>query len=524
MSGKGPDIRWEDEDEGFDDKKAERAAEAEEFAALLETGEPARQRIVVGEKVKGIVSQFPEAGLDVLIDLGGKASGIVERQELLDEHGKPKVKVGDVIELFVLSRKGVEIILSHRMSQALRTVGDLEAAHQRKIPVRGKVTAVVKGGVEVTILGKTAFCPVSQLDARFVAEPGEYLGQELEFLIERIEEKGRNIVVTRAALIRAQAEKKVEEMMQGLAPDKVFDGVVKELRDFGAFVDIGGVEGMVHVSEISHARVAKPADALTRGDKVKVKVLKVDRDDKGRPKISLSIKAAAVDPWDRIADEIKLSETYTGKVVNLMNFGAFVEVKPGIEGLIHVSEMSWTKRVHHPSDVVKVGDLVTVTVKDIDPVTRRIALSMKQVEDDPWHDVEKKVPVGSVMKGKVERLKTFGAIIQFGEGGLTGLLPISALKRQFGEAYRQPATPGKDMDVQIVAVDRSERKILLSMPGLDEEASLEADYRAYVKANEAERKENAAKADDASKSGAGNARVGSFGALLGAKLGQPSGK
>ena len=525
MAGKIPDIKWDDDDQGFDDvisKQKEQASATEEFAELLTGISQQRQVIRVGEKTKGIISQIGD-GNDVLVDLGiGKMSGIIEKIELTDEAGQIKAKVGDEIEAFVISKRGDEVILSNRMSVGLKSIEDLERAAAAKIPVRGKVTKVVKGGLEVTILGKTAFCPVSQIDTRFVAEPGEFLGQELEFLVERVEEKGRNIVVARAPLLRMQAEEKMKQLVDGLKPDQVFDGVVRELRDFGVFVDIGGIDGMVHISELSHARVVKPGDVVSKGDKVRVKLLKAERDAQGRPKLSLSMKAVQEDPWDRIHQEIAGGESYQARVTKLMPFGAFVELKPGIEGLLHVSEMSWLKRVHHPQDVMKVGDVVTVTVKEIDTTTKRISLSMKSVESDPWFDVDAKLRAlhtpGGLLAGKVERLKPFGAIVEF-EPGLSGLLPISVIKKKFGDSYKQQCTPGKILEVKPVHVDKAERKISLTLPGLDEDEAFESDYREYVA--EAERARAAAKADEA---GAGAAtsqasgRVGSFGALLGAKL------
>ncbi len=518
--GKFPDIKWEDDDSAFDaDAEKVRSSEAVEYEEMLDGAETTRPRIRLGEKVKGVISQIHAEGNDVLVDLGsGKTSGIIEKIELTDpETGVIKAKVGDEIEAFVVSKRGDEVLLSYRMTQALKTVEDLELAHRMKRPVKGRVTKVVKGGLEVTILGKTAFCPASQIDTRFVAEPGEFMGQELEFLLEKVEEKGRNIVVSRAALMKLQAEQKMTELVANLKPDQVFDGVVREVRDFGAFVDIGGVDGMVHISELSYARVAKASDAVSKGDKVKVKLLKVERDDRGRPKISLSMKAASQDPWDEIHKHVEGGATYTGRVMNLMAFGAFIELKPGIEGLLHVSEMSWLKRVHHPSDVVKIGDAVTVTIKEIDASTRRISLSMKSIEDDPWFDVSQKVKIGQSATGRVERLKPFGAIIEFSPG-LTGLLPISVIRKKFGESYRKQCIPGSEIETRVVDVDARERKILLSLPGLDEDENLDADYQEYVKSEKEARVAETAKAQVPA---GGGERVGSFGALLGAKLNQP---
>jgi small subunit ribosomal protein S1 len=451
-----------------------------------------------------------------MVDLGGgKSTGVIEKIELLDENGQLKYKVGDVLEAYVVARRGGEVQLSNQMSQSLKSADDLERAQAQGIPLRGRVVKAVKGGFEVTVLGKTAFCPVSQIDTRFTADEGaEHLGKEYEFLVEKVEERGRNIVVSRAALLRVQAERRTKELMASLTPETVLPGTVTELRDFGAFVDIGGVEGLVHISALSHGRVAHPSEVVKQGDKVQVKVLKVERDEKGRPKISLSMKAATQDPWDRINDLVEGGKVYAGRVVNLMPFGAFVEVVSGVEGLLHISELSWTKRVHHPSEVLKIGDTVNVAVKDIDTVKKRLSLTMKQPEDDPWYAVATKFPVGEVRQGKVEKLKPFGAIVELA-AGVTALLPLAVLKRKFGEAYRHATSPGKDLEVRVVNVDTEQRKILLTLADIEEEDSDRKNYEEYLVAERAA-KEAAAQQNEAPV----GERIGSFGALLSSKLRQ----
>lgn len=522
--GKFPDVQWEDDDKDFGVTKDREDDVGGEFADMLEKDEQKNggrdNRFLVGEKVKGIVAMIPQGtGTDILIDLGAtKASAIVEKIDLQDESGQLKVKVGDAVELFVISKKGGEILLSTKMSQALKSAGDLENAFARKTPIRGKVAKVVKGGFEITVLGKAAFCPVSQLDIRFVEDPNVHVGQEYEFVIEKFEEGGRNVVLNRATLLRAQAEERLKQLMATLKPDTVLDGTVTEVRDFGAFVDIGGVEGLVHVSQLGHARVVKASDVVHKGDKVRVKVLKIESATEGggapggKPKISLSMKATAVDPWDDIHRHVEGGKSYTGKVTNLMPFGAFVEIAPGVEGLLHVSEMSWMKRIHHPSELVKQGDRVTVTVKDIDTNSRRISLSMKNIEDDPWFEADKKFPAGRTLKAPVEKLKPFGALVELAPG-LSGLLPMAVIKRKFGEAYRQPCTPGKELEVRVVQLDKTGKRVLLTLEGVEEENADQKDYLEYVAAEKEAAKVQEAKSDQ-------SPRAGSFGALLSAKLGQ----
>ena len=503
--GKQPGIQWEDDDSDFG--RIEEKEDQSDFSQLLEEKGDDADFVFRGQKIKGVVSLIPVDSHDILIDLGGKNSGVIDRNELLDAEGQLKVKVGDSIEAFVLSKKGGEVVLSFSMAQSIRSAEDFQNAYSQKSPVKGKVIKVNKGGYEVQVLGKQCFCPISQMDTRFVESPDEYLNKDFEFIITEYGENGRNIVLSRSKLLKIQAEERLKTLVTSLTPETVLDGTISEVRDFGAFVDIGGVDGLVHISELSHQRIERASDFVKRGEKVRVKVLKIENDATGRPKISLSMKAAMRDPWEDMHDHIKGAESYTGRVTRLMTFGAFVELKPGIEGLLHVSEMSWVKRVHHPSDVVKVGDSVTVTVKDIDTVTKRISLSMKQIEDDPWFKATEHFPIGKTLTGKIERLKNFGAILVLADG-VTGLIPISTIKRKFGEAFKSTCVPGKDLEVRIQDVSTAERKILLTLPGLEEEDADKKDFNEYV---QSEKEKAAIIPQDA-------ARQGSFGALLNARL------
>lgn len=526
-----PAIQWEDDKSGsgdedlFGDKPTDEG-DSSEFANLLAHEKSSGKRpqsILVGQRIRGQVLLIKPDHNDVMVDLGGgKLTGVIEKAELLDpETGTVIVKVGDPIEAFVVSKQGDEVLLSYKMNAALKSLEDLEMAQAKKIPVKARVLKAVKGGFEVSVLGKVGFCPISKIDSRFVEGGQEYIGKEYEFLVEKVEGKGRNIVLNRSALLKQKAEEKTRQVVESLKsePEKIWTGTVKELRDFGAFIDLGGAEGLCHVSELAHGRVAKASDVVSVGAQVRVKVLKVEQDAQGRPKISLSMKATSQDPWERIDDFAVAGKTYRGAVVNLMPFGAFVELAPGVEGLIHVSEMSWTKRIHHPSDVLKVGDQVTVFVKDLDRAHKRIALSMKSIEDDPWHGVDKLV--GSVVQGTVERLKPFGAIVTLKEG-LSGLVPLSTLKKRFGEAYKQPATPGKTIEVQVLQVDHENRKVLLSLTGLEDEDDDRSHYAAYLAAEKAAAAAltQANEAGSAGSAQGASAPSGSFGALLSAKLKQ----
>ena len=504
------DIKWEDDEESFESEN-EGKKEDSSFAELLaqsDADSKPRQSLRVGAKVEGIIDAINPNSNNVLVELDPLHTGVIDKQDLLDDEGELKYRAGDTISAYVVSRQGGEILLSSSMSSSQQSLDDLRMASQSGLPVKGKVTGENKGGFDVTVMSKAAFCPVSQMDTTFVQSKAEYIGQEYEFLIDKVAEGGRNIVVSRSKLLRQQAEQKARELEERLSEDLILTGVVKEIRDYGAFVDIGGLDGFLHISELSYSRVQKVNEFLDRGDKVKVKVINIEEKD-GKKRISLSMKAVNDDPWTTIAEDYEEGSSVAGKVTKLESFGAFVEIAPGVEGLIHISEMSWEKRIHHASDLLSVGDTVNVRILKIDSEQKRLSLSLKDIGADPWAKAEQELTVGSTVKGTVTNLKGFGALVEV-LPGVTGMIPVSVLKKAFGESYRKEASPPKELDVQIKAVEREEKKVALGLPNVEgeDEANDEA-YREYLnrkKSETAAKKENKA-----------NQR-GSFGALLAAQL------
>ncbi len=337
----------------------------------------------VGDKVSGqIVSIGPEAAF---VDLGGKAEGVIELAQISDAEGKLTVAVGDTIEAKV-SRIDPEtggLVLRRRVGRGQEVPAELVAAAQSGIPVEGLVTAVIKGGVEVQVAGLRAFCPLSQLELRYVENPERFIGERLSFKIARYEEGGRgrrpNIVLSRRALLEEEAKAKAAETRAHLAPGAIVRGKVTALTDYGAFVDLGGLEGMLHVSEIGFARTAHPKDVLTVGQEIEVQVLKIEpsKDPKHGERISLSRKALERDPWNDAAERFTAGSRVKGRVMRLEAFGAFIEVAPGLEGLAHISELGAGRRINHPKEVLQLGQDVDVTVLGVDPVKRRISLSLQ---------------------------------------------------------------------------------------------------------------------------------------------------
>ncbi len=511
MAGKIPEIQWEDQDTDFDEQAAKQIAVADdEFASLL-AGETqhAGPMVKVGQKASGTIASISATSDDVMIDLGRKLAGILLKQEITDEHGQLKYRIGDTIEAFVVSRHGSEVALSLSQMKQVKSIEELEEAYQQGIPVRGRVAKVNKGGFEVTILGKAAFCPVSQMDARYVEIPQEFVGKDLEFLIESFEPKGRNIVVSRAKLLRRLAGERLQELKALVGQDTIVEGKVTRLEPFGAFVDLSGIEGMVHVSELSFGRIRHPSEVIEKGDQVRATILRIEGDEQ-RPRISLSLKSTMADPWNTIADEIRIGENYAGTVVKLVKSGAIVQLKPGIDGYLHVSEMAWGKRIHDPASVVKEGDRITVMIRDVDPVEKKISLSMRQKEEDPWLQAAERFKVGATVQGKVTRLKGFGALVEVAPG-VEGLLPLPAMRAKFGEGYRKSCSPGKDLEVVVAGLDMGERRMQFSFGGLDADEESRQNYEEYVKSESAAAAESTAKP-------AGEQKIGSFGALLAAKL------
>ena len=458
----------------FDDELTDE--EGVSFADLLdEYSADGKDNLQVGDKIKGrIISIGKES---VFVDTGTKIDGTVDIKELLDEEQNLALKEGDELELYVMSIDESEVVLSKALS-GIGGIHMLKDAYQNGIPVEGKVTGVCNGGFNVSVMKRRAFCPISQMDAKFVDNQDEYVGQTYEFAILQFEENGRNIVVSRRKLLEIEIEKQRAAFLEQLSDGSVVDGKVTKLMPYGAFVElVPGLEGMVHISEMSWAKVQKTEDVLTRGQKVKVAVLEVKppKDDKKQPKISLSIKQLSEDPWDTVAEKFKNGDKVSGKVTRCMPFGAFVEIEPGIEGLVHISEMSYTRRVLKAEDVVTPGDVVSVLVKEIDEKNRRISLSIKEVEGDPWVDINDRFAIGQTVNGTVEQKVDFGLFVRLAPG-ITGLMPKSNFSKAADTKALDSVKSGDALEVVVDAIDAGSRKLTLSPVA----AAGETQWQSYV--------------------------------------------
>ena len=446
------------------------------MADLLDSYAPEEgSAIQVGDKIAGkIISIGRES---IFVDTGHKMDGVVDADELLDENGELPYAIGDTLELYVVSLRGGEI----RLSRAISGIGGLtmlQDAYDNGIPVEGRVTETIKGGFSVEVLKRRAFCPISQIDTLYVEHPEDYVGQTLRFVITELEENAKNIVISRRVLLEQEQEKAKKTFFETLSIGSVFEGRVSTIMPYGAFIELfPGVEGMVHISEISWARLASPDEVLHTGDTVKVKVLDIQTNEAtGEKKVSLSMKQIDADPWESINERFASGDKIRGKVTRCMDFGCFVEIEPGIEGLVHISEMSYTQRVNKPQDVVSQGDIVDVMIKEIDPEKKRISLSMKDAEGDPWIDVKDKYQIAQAVEGTIEKKERFGFFISL-ESGITGLLPVSRIKRHHDPAAIEKMKEGERIMVVIEEIDPAQRRITLA-PG---DSRDEDDWRTFSK-------------------------------------------
>ena len=451
------------------------------FAELLEaSSETPGPRVHLGDTISGRVAKISKD--TIFVDLGGKSEGIAEIQEFLDKEGTLTVKQGDWVEMRVAStRNGIHLTKGMRVHgpDALEI---LREAQQSFIPVEGRVSNVVKGGFEIDLSGIHAFCPLSQIDLRFCEKPEDHIGARYPFRIMEIKERGKNVIVSRRLLLEEEQEKKSKETLERLKPDLECEGKVTKLTDFGAFVDLGGVEGMVHISEISHARISHPSEILKPGEPVKVKVMKIESGKEGRPKISLSIKALEPDSWDKGLG-FKEGEIIRGEVSRLTDFGAFVEVAPGVDGLVHISEISY-ERISHPSRFLHEGDRVDVLVMGIDRETRRISLSIKEatIKKRMIEEGSDQVllEVGQTLKGIVEDSKPYGLFIRLPQFGpkVRGLLPLEELRDSGKGDVKKKFPRGKEITVEIISIDEKGR-IRLSQKVMEEREDRE-DYKKFL--------------------------------------------
>jgi small subunit ribosomal protein S1 len=398
-------------------QKGERDTGGDSF---LELYEESLKTIQEGEVVRGQIVQVEKEY--VLVDIGYKSEGHIPISEFLDPEGNVTAKVGTPVDVLLERRDDEDgtIVLSKEKAAKIKIWDDIRDAYENNRTVRGRITSRVKGGLSVDI-GLSAFLPGSQIDLRPVRDMDALIGTTHEFKIVKYNKRRGNIVLSRRAILEAERNALKEKTLQVLEEGSIIEGAVKNITDYGLFIDLGGIDGLVHITDMSWGRVGHPSEIYQVGDVIRVKVLHFDRQ---RERVSLGIKQLTSDPWSKAGEKFPVGTRIRGRVVSLTEYGAFVEVEPGVEGLIHVSEMSWTRKIRHPSQVLTVGEQVEAKVLHIDTTSKRISLGLKQVEPNPWDVISEKYPVGTTIEGRIKNITDFGLFIGIDEG-IDGLVHIS---------------------------------------------------------------------------------------------------
>jgi small subunit ribosomal protein S1 len=434
----------------------------QEYARLLDLYDNSFRHIAEGEVVKGTVLKVTET--EVVVDVGFKSEGIIAVDEFLDENRQITVQPGDVVDVLLERTEDREgyVVLSREKAEKMKIWDEVEKAYSEKKVVVGRVIERIKGGLAVDI-GVRAFLPGSQIDVRPVRNLDALRGQDLRMRVIKVNKKRGNIVLSRKVLLEEENAEKKKHTLETLAEGKVLRGVVKNITDYGAFIDLGGIDGLLHITDMSWGRVGHPSEVLKVNDEIDVIVLKYDP---ATERVSLGHKQLVADPWSAVSERYPVGLRVSGKVVSLTDYGAFIELEPGVEGLIHVSEMSWSKRVKHPSKILNVGDSVDAMVLGVDATARRISLGLKQVEQNPWHDLAEKYPVGTRIKGKVRNLTEFGAFVEV-EEDIDGLIHISDMS--WSKRIKHPSEvlkKGDVVDAMVLNIDAENQRLSLGLKQL----------------------------------------------------------
>ena len=436
---------------------------SDEFEAMMEMYNGTLASIEEGEIVKSRVLEIRENL--VVLDIGFKSEGTIPLEEFKD---MPELKVGDEVEVLLEHLEDSEgsVVLSKKKADFMRVWERIRVAYESDQPVTGTLVKKIKGGVVVDLMGVDAFLPGSQIALRRVPNIDELLGQTYEFKIIKLNKRRRNIVVSRRVILETERAGKREKLMKELNKDQVRKGVVKNITDFGAFIDLGGVDGLLHITDMSWGRISHPSEMVQIGMELEVKVLDIDWE---RERISLGLKQLQAYPWKDVAEKFPVGTRVSGKVVSITNYGAFIELEPGIEGLVHISEMSWTRNVRHPSKLVSIGESIEAVVLKVDSAEEKISLGMKQTEQDPWMVLPLKYPVGTRLNGKVRNLTSFGAFVEI-EPGIDGLIHISDMS--WTKRVQHPSEvvkKGDAVDVVILNIDAENKRISLGLKQASED-------------------------------------------------------
>jgi len=452
-------------------KDLHRREEPESFQTLYEES---FKEIAEGQILRGTVIEITPD--HVTVDVGYKCEGQIPMEEFLKRNRKLDVKVGDRVDVLLekKDREGGLLILSKEKADKVTIWKDISRSSREGEVIEGEIVSKVKGGLSVDIGGIHAFLPGSQIDLKPVHNLDDLIGQRLTFKVIKFNRKRNNIVLSRRILLEEGRKAQRGETLKQLREGEIVEGTVKNLTDYGAFVDLGGLDGLLHITDISWGRVGHPSEKLTVGERIKLKVLHFDQE---KEKVSLGLKQILPDPWNSALEDYPVGTRIQGKVVNITDYGVFVELEEGVEGLVHVSEMTWGKKMKHPSKIVRAGDLVEIMVLDCDPVKRRISLGMKQVEPNPWDLIAERYPPGIRVTGRVKTITDFGIFIGFGEG-VDGLVHVSEMS--WTKKIKHPAElfkKGQEIEAIVLSIDPKNERFSLGIKQLTPDPWKEAARR-----------------------------------------------
>lgn len=454
-------IKEEEEKAGkeVEEEKVDTRNEGEDIS-FVELYEQSLHDIPVGEIVKGKVVQIDDDV--VMVDVGYKTEGRMRLDEFLDDDGNSAVSVGDEIDVFVDRKKEDNLTLSREKAVRMKAWNDIVKISGKGIPIMGTITKRVKGGLSVDI-GVEAFLPGSQVDIRPVKNFDKYVGQTLELEVLKYDRKRNNVVLSRKAILERELEEQRAKILETMEEGKIVEGVVKNITDYGVFVDLGGMDGLLHITDMSWGRIRHPSEKFSRDDEITVKILSFDSE---KQRVSLGLKQLTENPWNNVTENYAVGSMVDGKVVSIIDYGAFIEMEPGLEGLIHISEMFWTKKTKHPSKILSVDEVINVEILEIDPENKRISLGLKQTMANPWEVLKEKYPPGSVLNGKIKNITDFGIFVGI-EDDIDGLVHISDISwkkriKHPSEFYKR----GQELDTVVLQVDAENKKFSLGIKQL----------------------------------------------------------
>jgi small subunit ribosomal protein S1 len=445
-----------------EDLTGKKTAGREEDIGFKELYEQSLQSVQLGAIVTGKVVQINNDV--VMVDVGWKTEGYIPARELKDSEGNVSLAVGDEVEVLVDRRDSDgNLVLSRDKAVKIKIWDDVKNACEHNIPIKGTIVERVKGGLSVDI-GIPTFLPGSQVDIRPVRDLDKYVGQTLMFNVLKYDRKRNNVVLSRRSILEQDRISSKKETLENIEEGKVLEGVIKNITDYGLFIDLGGIDGLLHVTDISWGRITRPSDTFSKGDKIKVKVLSFDRE---KERVSLGLKQTTDNPWENISEKYPVGSIVEGKVVNLTDYGVFVELEPGVEGLVHITEMFWTREIKHPSKVLMVGEDVKVMVLDVNSEAKRISLGLKQTTENPWEALKQKYPEGSIVKGVIRNITNFGFFVGI-EEGIDGLVHVSDISwkqniKHPSELYKK----GQEVEAMVLNIDVENEKFSLGIKQVD---------------------------------------------------------